>query len=161
MEAADTEKVKRTIWRPLDQGTAVSVRLGDVERQPVNAKRQTLNGDDEWIEIVDLEVKSKIGVPEKERESFQKLLVCIRFQIEAGFRELHDRLDKTIDYAAVATEAVRVAEENRARLLETLVSAIADTLMARFRIRHLEVELKKFILPNTRYVGVKSIRTRG
>jgi hypothetical protein len=32
--------------------------------------------------------------------------------------------------------------------------------MARFRIRHLELELKKFILPNTRYVSVKSVRTR-
>jgi dihydroneopterin aldolase len=114
----------------------------------------------EWVEIVDLEVKSKIGVPEKERESFQKLLVCILFQIDGGFRELNDQLDKTIDYGAVAAEVVRVAEENRAQLLETLVSEIADTLMARFRMLHLEVELKKLILPNTRYVSVKSIRRR-
>jgi dihydroneopterin aldolase len=114
----------------------------------------------EWVEIVDLEVKSKIGVPEKERESFQKLLVCILFQIDGGFRELNDQLDKTIDYGAVAAEVVRVAEENRAQLMETLVSEIADTLMARFRMLHLEVELKKLILPNTRYVSVKSIRRR-
>jgi len=127
----------------------------------LNGKRRTVNGEQEWIEIVDLEVKSKIGVPEKEREGFQRLLACILFQIDAGFRELNDQLDKTIDYGAVVAEVVRVAEENRAQLLETLVSEIADTLMARFRIRHLEVELKKFILPNTRYVSVKSVRTRG
>ena len=120
-----------------------------------------MDANHEWVEIVDLEVKSKIGVPEKERESFQKLLVCILFQIDDGFSELNDRIDKTIDYGAVAAEVVRVAEENRAQLLETLVSEIADTLMARFRMRHLEIELKKFILPNTRYVSVKSIRTRG
>ena len=119
-----------------------------------------MNTNHEWIEIVDLEVKSKIGVPEKERESFQKLFVCILFQIDGGFRELDDQLDKTIDYGAVAAEVVRIAEDNRAQLLETLVSEIADTLMARFRMRHLEVELKKFILPNARYVSVKSIRTR-
>jgi 7,8-dihydroneopterin aldolase/epimerase/oxygenase len=120
-----------------------------------------VNANHEWVEIVDLEVKSKIGVPEKERESFQKLLVCILFQIDAGFRELNDQLDKTVDYGAVAAEVVRVAEENRAQLLETLVSEIADTLMARFRMRHVEIELKKLILPNTRYVSVKSVRTRG
>ena len=120
-----------------------------------------MNAKHEWIEIVDLEVKSKIGVPAKEREGFQRLLVCILFQIDAGFRELNDQLDETIDYGAVAAEVVRVAEENRAQLLETLVSEIADTLMARFRIRYLEVELKKFILPNTRYVSVKSVRTHG
>ena len=119
-----------------------------------------MNVNDEWVEIVDLEVKSKIGVPEKERESFQKLLVCILFQIDGGFRELNDQLAKTVDYGAVAAEVVRVAEDNRTQLLETLVSQIADTLMARFRLRHLEVELKKFILPNARYVSVKSIRTR-
>ena len=119
-----------------------------------------MSANHEWVEIVDLEVKSKIGVPEKERESFQKLLVCILFQIDGGFRELNDQLDKTIDYGAVAAEVVRVAEENRAQLMETLVSEIADTLMARFRMLHLEVELKKFILPNTRYVSVKSTRTR-
>lgn len=119
-----------------------------------------MNATDEWVQIVDLEVKSKIGVPEKERESFQRLLVCILFQINAGFRELNDQLDETIDYGAVAAEVVRVAEENRAQLLETLVSEIADTLMARFRMRHLEVELKKFILPNAKYVSVKSVRAR-
>ena len=119
-----------------------------------------MNANHEWVEIVDLEVKSKIGVPEKEREGFQKLLVCILFQIDGGFRESDDQLDRTIDYGAVAAEVVRVAEDNRAQLLETLVSEIADTLMARFRMRHLEVELKKFILPNARYVSVKSIRTR-
>jgi 7,8-dihydroneopterin aldolase/epimerase/oxygenase len=120
-----------------------------------------VNAKHEWIEIVDLEVKSKIGVPEKEREAFQRLLVCILFQIDAGFGELNDQLEKTIDYGAVAAEVARIAEENRAQLLETLVSEIADTLMARFRIRHLEVELKKFVLPNARYVSAKSVRTRG
>lgn len=159
MEAADSEKVKRAIWRQADQGTAVPLRVNH-ERRTVNAERGPVNAKHEWIEIVDLEVKSKIGVPEKEREGFQKLLVCILFQIDTGFRELNDQLDKTIDYGAVAAEVVRVAEENRAQLLETLVSEMADSLMARFRIRHLELELKKFILPNTRYVSVKSVRTR-
>jgi hypothetical protein len=36
------------------------------------------------------------------------------------------------------------------------VSEIGDTLMARFPMQRLEIELKKFILPNARYVSVKS-----
>jgi phosphoglycolate phosphatase len=115
------------------------------------------NHSDEWIEIADLEVKSKIGVSENERECFQKLIVCLRYQIEFNFRELNDEFEKTVDYAGVAAAVEEVAESNKARLLETLLTDIADSLMERFPIRCLELKLKKFILPNVRYVGVKSV----
>ncbi len=118
------------------------------------------NCSDEWIEIADLEVKSKIGVSEKEQESFQRLLVCLRFQIGVSFRELNDEFEKTVDYARVAAAVKDVADANKAKLLETLVSDIADSLMKRFSVRRLEVELKKFILPNVRCVSVRAARTR-
>jgi dihydroneopterin aldolase len=117
------------------------------------------NYSDEWIEIADLEVKSKIGVSEKERECFQRLLVCLRFQIEARFRDLQDGFEKTVDYASVAAAVEEIAEANKAQLLETLVSNIADGLMERFAIRRLELELKKFILPNARWVSVGEVRS--
>jgi dihydroneopterin aldolase len=118
------------------------------------------NYSDEWIEIADLEVKSKIGVSEKERECFQRLLVCLRFQIEARFRDLQDGLEKTVDYAGVAAAVEEIAEANKAQLLETLVSNIADGLMKRFAIRRLELEVKKFVLPNARWVSVAEARSR-
>jgi phosphoglycolate phosphatase len=113
---------------------------------------------DEWVEIGDLEVKSKIGVTEKERENFQRLLVGLRFQIKTTFRELNDKFEKTVDYARVATVVAEVAETNKAQLLETLVSNIADSLMARFPMRRSDLELKKFVLPNARCVSVKAAR---
>jgi phosphoglycolate phosphatase len=118
------------------------------------------NSSDEWIEIADLEVKSKIGVSEKERECFQRLLADLRFQIETGFRELSDEIEKTVDYADVAAAVEEVAKVNKAQLLETLVSDIADNLMERFPMRRLELELKKFILPNARCVSAKAVKSR-
>jgi phosphoglycolate phosphatase len=112
----------------------------------------------EWIEIADLEVLSKIGVPEEEREVFQRLQVCLQFQIEDHFGDLQDDFDKTVDYACVAAAVEEIAEANRAQLLETLGSDIADSLMKRFPMRRLELELKKYILPNARYVSVRSSR---
>jgi dihydroneopterin aldolase len=118
------------------------------------------NASEEWIEIVDLEVKSKIGVPEEERVTFQRLLVSLRFQIECDFEELKDQFESTIDYTAVVTETQRIAETNQWQLVETLASEIANSLMQRFPMRRLDVELKKFILPDTRCVSVKTGRLR-
>ena len=110
----------------------------------------------EWIEINGLEVKGRVGVPESERQIPQRLLVSLRFQIETTFAALDDQLEKTIDYADVAAEVEKVVETSGAQLIEKLVSDIGDALMARFPIQRLEVELRKFILPNARYVSVKS-----
>lgn len=113
---------------------------------------------EEWIEIADLEVKSKIGVPEEERVTFQPLLVSLRFQIRNSFKELKDEFASTIDYGAVAAEIRRIAQNSELHLVETLVSEIADGLVNRFPIRTLVVELKKFVLPDARYVSVKTTR---
>ena len=115
----------------------------------------------EWIEIAELEVQSSVGVSEKERRTRQKLAVCLRFQIAPLFGSLADEIARTIDYGAVAKEVSAIATSGSRRLIETLVAEIADGLMARFPMTRLEVELRKFILPNTRYVSVRTMRRRG
>lgn len=115
---------------------------------------QTCSG--EWIEIGDLEVKGRIGVQEQEREDPQRLLVTVRFQIGLSFAALSDQFDKTIDYTLVAAQVEKVVETTRAHLIEKLVSDIGNALMAHFPMQRLEIELRKFILPNARYVSAKS-----
>jgi len=124
----------------------------------LETNRQTFSG--EWIEIHELEVKGKIGVSKDERENPQRMLVSLRFQIETTFEALNDQFEKTIDYSAVAAEVERVVESSGAHLMEELVSEIGGFLMARFPMQRLEIELRKFILPNARYVSVKSDRRR-
>ena len=115
----------------------------------------------EWIEIAELEVQSSVGVSEKERRTRQKLAVYLRFQIAPPFGSLADEIARTIDYGAVANQVSAIAASGSRRLIETLVAEIADGLMARFPMIRLEVELRKFILPNTRYVSVRTVRRRG
>jgi dihydroneopterin aldolase len=115
---------------------------------------------EEWVEIADLEVKTKIGVLEEERATFQRLLVSLRWQIPTGFEQLKDEFASTIDYGAVATETRRIALKSELHLVEALVSEIANGLMDRFPIRTLVIELKKFVLPDARYVSVKTTRRR-
>jgi dihydroneopterin aldolase len=110
----------------------------------------------EWIEINDLEVSGRIGVPEMERQTPQRMLVCLRFQIQTSFAMLNDQLEKTIDYGEVAAEVEKVVRITEAHLIEKLVSEIGDALIARFPMERLEIELRKFILPKARYVSVKT-----
>lgn len=110
----------------------------------------------QWIAIDDLEVKGRIGVPEQEREKVQRLLVSVRFQIGPAFAALNDQFNQTVDYSAVAAEVEKIVEASSAHLMETLVSDIGSTLMRRFPMQRLEIELKKFILRNARYVSVKA-----
>jgi dihydroneopterin aldolase len=110
----------------------------------------------EWIEIRELEVEGKIGVLEEERRNRQRMIVSLRFQIETAFAGVGDQLEKTIDYSAVAAEVQKVVESSGAHLIEKLISEIGDALMARFPMRYLDLELRKFVLPNARFVSVKS-----
>ncbi len=88
------------------------------------------------------------------------MLVSLRFQIETAFADSVINLSKTIDYSAVAAEVQKVVESSGAHLIEKLILEIGEALMARFPMRYLELELRKFILPNARFVSVKSNWTR-
>ena len=116
--------------------------------------------DSEWIEIKELAVMARIGVPADERRKRQELHIDVRYQIEASFKNLGDRFDATVDYSAVAKEVENVVSQNECQLVETLVAEIADHLMKRFPMQRVEVEVKKFALPNASCVGVRSTRRR-
>src|SRR5207253_1786574 len=73
-------------------------------------EKDKANAFEEWFEIADLDVQSRIGVPDDERAKFQRLLVSLRFQIKSAFAALNDRFESTVDYASVASEACRIAE---------------------------------------------------
>jgi dihydroneopterin aldolase len=65
-----------------------------------------------------------------------------------------DDIASTVDYSEVA-EGVRAFAEARERLLvETFVRELAAELRVRFDLERVEVELKKFILPEARWVAV-------
>jgi FolB domain-containing protein len=113
----------------------------------------------EWFEIVNLRVSTRIGVPEAERSQAQTVVFNVRFQILPAFRDLRDEIERTVDYSAIAEEIRTTAEQNQARLIETLVEEVANRLITRFGLSRVEVELKKFVLSNAEYVSVKTART--
>lgn len=112
------------------------------------------------IHIQELEIFTKIGVPDEERQSAQRLLVNLTLYPARGFSALDDQIENTVDYF-VATRAVREFANKRAcRLIETLAEEIAGLLLEQFQLSAVEVELRKFILPDAAFVAVRLRRTR-
>jgi FolB domain-containing protein len=163
MEIAHSIEAETKVRRQSDQGGSISVGLGSKLRVGADWRReveqQTM--DSEWIEIMELGAKARIGVPDEERQTRQELRINVRFQIEPSFENLEDRFDSTIDYSAVAKEVEKVVSESEFRLVETLVTKLADHLMQRFPMRTVEIEVNKFALPNASCVSVKATRRRG
>lgn len=112
----------------------------------------------DFIEIKELEIFARVGVPEAERANAQRLTVSVVLQPHDSFADLGDDLTRTIDYAAVCDALRQLSSGREVRLIETLADAMAAHLLTRFPIVRVELELRKFILPQTKYVAVRIVR---
>ncbi len=112
------------------------------------------------ILIEELELTTRIGVPDEERAEPQRLTVSLVLEPLNGFCDLADDLAKTIDYAAVCAGLQHFVSNRRGKLLETLAYEMAEYLLATFALRKVELELRKFILPETRFVAVRIAREK-
>lgn len=112
------------------------------------------------ILIEQLELSAHIGVPDEEQIAPQRLTVTLRLEPSTDFRELADDITRTVDYFAVCGVVKALAAERPRRLIETLAEEIAGAVLRDFALSAVEVELRKFILPDTAFVGVRIRRER-
>ena len=75
-----------------------------------------------------------------------------------GFDGLDDRIERTVNYAAVCAAVRALAAGHPRRLIETLALDIAAEILARFAVASVDVELRKYILPDTDHVAVRLSR---
>lgn len=111
------------------------------------------------IVIDQLELAARLGVPAAERAQPQRLQLTLRLEPTRDFRALEDRLEQTIDYAAVCHFVQTVSAGFSGQLLETLADEITRRTLAEFPLAAVTVELRKFILPETNFVAVQLCRT--
>ena len=111
------------------------------------------------IRIDQLEISARIGVPEEERATPQRLTVSITLWPKQDARDLGDRIDKAINYSAVAEATRNFLRDQSVSLIETLADRLAMHLLGTFPIRKITVELRKFPLPDAKHVSVTVMRT--
>ena len=111
------------------------------------------------IHIEQLEIFARVGVPERERGSAQRLTVSITFWPQHHARDSEDHIDKTVNYSTVAEAARNFARDQSVNLIETLADRLATYLLGNFAVRKITVELRKFVLPDAKHVSVTVTRS--
>jgi dihydroneopterin aldolase len=110
------------------------------------------------IHIEQLEVFARIGVPEKERATPQRLTVSISFWPYRQTRDVADKIDQTVNYSAVAEETKSFVRDQSLNLIETLADRLATHLLKTFLIQKVAVEVRKFALEEAKYVSATVTR---
>jgi 7,8-dihydroneopterin aldolase/epimerase/oxygenase len=110
------------------------------------------------INICELEVFYHVGVPDAERAQPQRLLVSVAMESDFSAAAKSDGIADTIDYFAVTQRLLIFGEGRNWKLIEKLAADLAETILAEFKPRRVTVEVKKFIIPQTRYVSVSLTR---
>jgi 7,8-dihydroneopterin aldolase/epimerase/oxygenase len=111
------------------------------------------------IRIEQLEISARIGVPEEERVTPQRLAVNISFWPYQQTRDLADNIDNAVNYSVVADETKSFVRGRSVNLIETLADQVAAHLLKTFPIQKVTVEVRKFALADAKYVSVTVTRS--
>ena len=94
------------------------------------------------IELRGLELRGYHGVLDHERREGQRFLFDVELEVgEEAARS--DRVEDAVDYREVAAAVREVSDARAHRLLESLVVAVADELLARFPVSRAVVSVHK------------------
>jgi FolB domain-containing protein len=112
------------------------------------------------IHIERLEMLARIGVPDEERSSAQRLTFNITLWPMLQMQDLNDEIERAVNYATVCAETKKFVSERHDKLIETLANALGQHLLEVFEIRRITIELRKYILPEVEFVSVSVTRER-
>ena len=110
------------------------------------------------ITIEDLEVWFHVGVLDSERTKPQRLLITIEMTRDLAASGASDNLEQTIDYYSVAEAIKSLGRARRWKLIEALADDVCELVLTKFKPDAVRVVIKKFILPDTRWVSVEVYR---
>src|SRR5690242_13024977 len=95
------------------------------------------------IEVRELSIYTHHGVSEAEQEIGQRLEFDISFDVPDCDAVLTDRIEDTIDYAAVCDIVALAATERSYRTLERLAQVVGERLMERYGSESVRVRAAK------------------
>jgi dihydroneopterin aldolase len=112
------------------------------------------------IHIEQLEIFARVGVTENERASPQRLALTITVWPAESFEQLQDDIARTVNYSAICAAAREFVRDRRDKLIETVAAHLASHLLEVFPVQKVQIELRKFVLPDAKHVSVTVTRNR-
>lgn len=113
------------------------------------------------IIVKGLSVPLFLGVPNEERAQQQVIKINLEMVPRRGFAELDEDIEKALNYYEVSQRVKQIAAERPRKLIETLAEDICASLLAEFAIQQIQLEIEKFIMPDTEFVGLRILRLAG
>jgi dihydroneopterin aldolase len=110
------------------------------------------------IIIKDLAVHYRVGVPDQERSQPQRLLLTVEMLHDFAAAVAGDDLNHSIDYDALSRRLLEFGNDRSWRLIESVAVHIAEMILEEFRPEGVFVEVKKFVIPEAKYVSVTVVR---
>jgi dihydroneopterin aldolase len=109
------------------------------------------------LSLVDLELSCHLGVPAKERAQPQKILCTAVFPVPNLKKAAQtDDLADTVNYFDLSQLLQKTARQKKRKLIETLAADLAQAAFDTFPLPWMDLELKKFILPETRHISFQA-----
>ena len=113
-----------------------------------------------FITIVDLEVFYRVGISEEERAKPQRLLLTLDVKFDFSSAAVSGRIGRTIDYYEVTQRLLKLGETRSWRLIESVATDVAERILSEFHPESVTVEVKKFSIPEARYVSASLTKQR-
>ena len=95
------------------------------------------------ISIEGIQLACIIGTDDWERQLKQKLLLDLVLELDLSVAGQSDRLEDTIDYAAIVDAVIDLARDSQYLLIEALAEAIAQLVLGKFPVNTVSVTLNK------------------
>lgn len=95
------------------------------------------------ITITDLVLETRMGVPEEERRSPQKVLMTVVLHLRLEDAGRHDDVRRTVDYDAVCRDLRALAGTER-KTIERLAEDAATMILRRYQPESVDVTVTKF-----------------
>jgi len=110
------------------------------------------------ILIKGLRAQARVGVPLAERRRLQKILIDLKLGLDLRKAGREDRVEHTVDYAAVSRDILKIVKSRPFKLVEAMAETIAREILARYAVKEVRIRIRKFSVPQADSVGVKITR---
>lgn len=113
------------------------------------------------ITIEDLRVDCIVGIYPEERETPQPVEITAELDVDTAAAAASGKLADTVDYAAAANAIVRLVQEGKFHLLETMAAAIAELLLGTTTADRVRLRIRKpRAIPGARCARLDIVRRK-